>query len=551
MGYTLLVDDNETTYKTLRPHFKAKACTLRHAKSVGQAWEQVTLHPEIDLVILDLNLESETGLSLIKKLRTDLIFEKLPIIVYTVNTTRNTVVQVLNSGIQNYLLKPCKPQQILEELEKAKKRQWRQRFFEDAKSITSHNGYTLREYIVQLDEAQERINKHIQQINRAHLEEKLRNASMPLQRLKLLGKQIGFTLLQSIVNDLSLSVKQSSYDLIPEGIHNLDTCQKLLADYITVLLKESSSRNDQGDRKTPRTPTREIVLEKLESLDNLPAYGNLAEVFQSATQNIDLDLERVVQLVRSDPGLSSQVISFANSAFLHTNAPIDDIEVAMQMLGYRRIQLIAMSFQSSLQRRQLFQAFDWRSFWINQAGCAMICEEILETLNAPPLNHAYMAGLLRGIGQMILSNYFPEHYKNAVDYAQQYSLPLAEAEIEVFGISHEELGAKYAQNHNFPEAITMAIGHQSSPEKAQSHQELAAVLNIAVFLSLKYQVGRNGMPPIRPLQSLHHLEAWNIVKEWANPRMAVENFEAHMTKHIKRIRGQLEAQADEISYSIV
>jgi|GEM_PF-936930 len=547
MAHILIVEDSNTAMLTLKTYLKKAGYAVQSKTSVNSAWKALKKNPCIDLVILDLSLDQEDGFELLKRIRTDLILEKLPVLIYTINTRRDSVIKVLNCGIQNYLLKPAKPEQILDEAKKAQATAWRQAFFTDFSILTREFAYNHSEYVVLLSDAKESLIECEQRMLASIANGKSRLCFAHLKRLKQNTRTIGCHILNSILTDLALLIQQGDYSMLKQNIQNLRVIQTIIDEKIATLVhsKEPSAAPSAESNE----PTEDILLEKIESLENLPAFGNLAQSFKEATQSIDIDVDRVVAIINRDPCLASQVISFANSAYVASHHEIDDVEMAVQQLGYRRIQFIALSITPPHPSQRVFTAFDWRSFWTRQVGCACVCQKIVEELNAPPLPQAYLAGLLHGIGQIIISNYFPHEYAKAVKYANEYKLALSEAEREFFGISHEAIGAKYAHNHNFPHGLEAAIRYQHHPEEAETYQELAAVLNIAAFLCNKYAVGTNGMPPVSPyVVTLNKLPAWTILKEWAVPRMAVENFEARMERHIRTIKAETDSFADQLTY---
>ena len=60
-----------------------------------------------DLIILDVLLEDQTGISLLKKLHDD--GNKIPIIIYSNSVPKDVLIKVLSLGPRTYLIKPLKP----------------------------------------------------------------------------------------------------------------------------------------------------------------------------------------------------------------------------------------------------------------------------------------------------------------------------------------------------------------------------------------------------------------------------------------------------------
>jgi len=103
----LLVEDSKTTVAMLS-RYLAGHYRLLHAKDGVEAWELLTKHPEIDLVITDINMPRLSGHQLLVKIRKveDAHLKNIPVIIMTTaddNVDRNLA--FLN-GANDFIYKP-------------------------------------------------------------------------------------------------------------------------------------------------------------------------------------------------------------------------------------------------------------------------------------------------------------------------------------------------------------------------------------------------------------------------------------------------------------
>lgn len=549
MAHILIVDDSATAVVTLKACLVHAQHRLESKRTIEEAWQAMQHNPLLDLLILDLSLGEEDGYNLLNSIRNNLYFKNLPVLIYTVNANRDTVAKVLDCGIQNYLLKPAKPDQILYEAHKAESMAWRADFFAPFAKLQQQHGYDCEAYIVLLKKAKEQLLLCEQRIHASLAKGNMQACGGYLEAFKGNFENLGCPLLGNIVASLRLLVEQQNPVTFARHLYYLPLLAMALDEKMAFLSDEDQAT--QASFAANPKPTETLLLEKMEALEALPSFGNLVQSLKERTQSADFDIKRVAGIVKEDPGLTLQVMSMANAAHGDAQHELYDIEMAIQLLGMQKIQSIALSTHSACHRHDLFTAFDWPSFWVNQMGCALVCKKMIEELNAPSLPQVYLAGLLHGMGQMIMSNYYPDQYAKAVHYAKHYKIGLHEAELEFFGISHDSIGAKYAHKHNLPESINTAIRYQHQPAAAAHFQEVSAVLNVAIFLSTKYKIGNNGMPTVSPHQNtLNKLPAWKIIKDWAQPQTAVENFEAAMARHIRFIKAKVESDAERYAQNL-
>jgi two-component system, chemotaxis family, chemotaxis protein CheY len=71
----------------------------------------------IEMVITDWNMPNMGGLDLVKALRSDPKTGRIPILMVTTRSLKEDIVEALEAGINNYILKPFTPQVLKEKLD--------------------------------------------------------------------------------------------------------------------------------------------------------------------------------------------------------------------------------------------------------------------------------------------------------------------------------------------------------------------------------------------------------------------------------------------------
>ncbi len=101
-GRVLIVDDDEVLSRFLERLLLAEGFAVEFAYN-GLSALQV-IRPDVDLVILDLNLPELDGIAVLDRLRP--IFPKLPVLVLTGRSRTESTVLALESGADDCLMKP-------------------------------------------------------------------------------------------------------------------------------------------------------------------------------------------------------------------------------------------------------------------------------------------------------------------------------------------------------------------------------------------------------------------------------------------------------------
>jgi HD-like signal output (HDOD) protein len=90
---------------------------------------------------------------------------------------------------------------------------------------------------------------------------------------------------------------------------------------------------------------------------------------------------------------------------------------------------------------------------------------------------------------------FPDEFEEALRLAASESVPLHEAEAQVFGLTHAELGRHVAQKWNFPDEIVAAIGDHHGPGARGDWSALPAVVHVADVLARRAGLGLGRRQP--------------------------------------------------------
>ena len=112
----LLVDDEEDALLELAELLEGEGFCCHTATSVKAALQQLTRHPDIALVITDLRMPEESGISLIKRLREHTSRQHLPVIVVSGHADMDDVSDLLRLQVLDLFRKPISHERLLDTL---------------------------------------------------------------------------------------------------------------------------------------------------------------------------------------------------------------------------------------------------------------------------------------------------------------------------------------------------------------------------------------------------------------------------------------------------
>ena len=110
-GHILIVDDEASLRQTLARILQRAEYEVTTTANGNEALKLLSQHA-FDLVYLDIRMPDISGLEVLKLIHAR--YPELPVILFTAQPDLNSAVEAVRSGAIDYLLKPLKPQTIIE-----------------------------------------------------------------------------------------------------------------------------------------------------------------------------------------------------------------------------------------------------------------------------------------------------------------------------------------------------------------------------------------------------------------------------------------------------
>jgi len=110
-GHILIIDDEASLRQTMARILQRAGYEVTTAVNGKEGLALVSEHP-FDLLYLDIRMPDVNGLELLKTIHAK--FPELPVILFTAQPDLNSAVEALRRGATDYLLKPLKPQTVID-----------------------------------------------------------------------------------------------------------------------------------------------------------------------------------------------------------------------------------------------------------------------------------------------------------------------------------------------------------------------------------------------------------------------------------------------------
>jgi two-component system, chemotaxis family, chemotaxis protein CheY len=111
----LVVDDSKLHHQMYKLTFSRgtlAGSTLYHAENGREGYALLAAHPELTLVLLDLNMPEMNGLEVLNRRRSEGVHLHVPIVLVTTEGTQDDEARGREAGAWDYLRKPFQPADV-------------------------------------------------------------------------------------------------------------------------------------------------------------------------------------------------------------------------------------------------------------------------------------------------------------------------------------------------------------------------------------------------------------------------------------------------------
>lgn len=238
----------------------------------------------------------------------------------------------------------------------------------------------------------------------------------------------------------------------------------------------------------------ERIIEEINELRPVSEIGNrVTEI----TSNPNSSLAELVDVIKYDQGMTANLLRICNSAYFGLKKKIASIKQAVAYLGLNKVASLVVLGNSAdnFKKAQVGYDLNEGELWRYSVSSALIAEDLAEKKRLKNISLIFTSALLKDIGKVILSAYVKDSFEDINKAVQDRGLTFIDAEKEVIGIDHAELGARVAERWNFNPAMVDIIRNHHNPDKAPPDDLSIPIVYLAdsICMMIGIGVGSDGL----------------------------------------------------------
>ena len=245
----------------------------------------------------------------------------------------------------------------------------------------------------------------------------------------------------------------------------------------------------------------ELILQQLEEL---PTLSSVAVRLLDVTTSETSEAKEVIDLVASDPALSSKVLKLCRCHSRGRASIVKSIDRAVLLLGFEAVRSAVLSVQvlelfdampsAGSELREGPAIFDRKMFWKHCLAVGIACEMLVEGTNLRgrmSRGEAYVSGLLHDLGQLVLHLIMPASFDRVIELAESQAVPLDQACRRVIGIDTHTAGKRLAEHWHLPNSLGDVLWLHGQPFHSLPdlpHREMIELVSLADAIVKKQHI---------------------------------------------------------------
>lgn len=246
-------------------------------------------------------------------------------------------------------------------------------------------------------------------------------------------------------------------------------------------------------------------------LNKLPSVPGVYWDITRAVAQPNISLNQIAAIVERDPSLVIKILQIVNSAFFGLRNRITSIPQAIQYLGLDLVKELTLVGVFSASHIAPIEGWSVEDLQHHSVMTAALAKRLIA--NPERANDVFVAAMVHDVGQLIVADRFRDQFGEARKVAASSGRPFHEVELEMFGVTHAEIGAYLVGMWGLPLSIVEAVAYHHRPRIVEEgERSVLATVHVADVL---IDAASGGWTDEMTNQSLDtaFLEACGIVTE--------------------------------------
>ena len=229
----------------------------------------------------------------------------------------------------------------------------------------------------------------------------------------------------------------------------------------------------------------------IKEVDQLKPVSDVAGKVMALLEDPDCGMSDLSDIILLEPALTANVLKLANSAYFGLPGKISDAKQAIIYLGMTQVVdlVLLTSCSESFNGSHDGYGLNTGELWMGAVSAAIMANDLAEIKGLKQASLLFTGALLRDIGKVVLNQHVKSEIEQIMNRVKIQKISFAEAERQVLGFDHTQVGAMVAKNWHFPIPLQCTIRYYHTPLEAKGCFLEASIVHLADAMCRKMEIG--------------------------------------------------------------
>ncbi len=231
----------------------------------------------------------------------------------------------------------------------------------------------------------------------------------------------------------------------------------------------------------------------INNIDQLPSIPEVASKIINMINDPDVSFKQVAEEISKDQPMTTNILKLANSAYFSKGKEITSVDRAIVTLGLREVKDIIMVIVTKPVLDKPITGYDLAKgdLWKQGLVVAALSKKIALAKKRKDISDiVFTGGILHNVGKVVIALYIHTAFKEIMDAVHNKNISFDDAEKEVTGYNHHEVGEKILAKWNFPNVLKSIVRYYQDPVEApDEHKHEVCTVHIANALCMMAGIG--------------------------------------------------------------
>jgi len=245
-------------------------------------------------------------------------------------------------------------------------------------------------------------------------------------------------------------------------------------------------------QSTELTAKREKTELVLKNIYNLPSTPRILTEVMNLLNDKSVNTSKITQVISKDQSIVTKILTIANSPLYGLQRKVTNLDFAILLLGFSELRNIVstISIMESV-KNKTDKYLDQKEFWVHSYLTGTAAKRLADDLGYENPGEAFVSGFLHDLGITVMHRFLHSQFVNIHEMASNEEATFFDAETQVLGLGHDEIGQFLLEKWNFPVTLCESILNHHNPSNSKNSEFLTSIIHLADYMTQRLMIGNS------------------------------------------------------------